>query len=62
MDVLYHSLVGIAISKGVGSAAYVPAAFSSVLPDIVGTIPFYYFKFQSILKKHKRIRVSVVVS
>lgn len=46
MDVFYHALTGIAISKSMGGADPALAAAAAVLPDIVGTIPFYYYKIQ----------------
>lgn len=50
MDVLYHALTGIAISKSMGGTDPTLAAVAAMLPDIAGTIPFYYYKFREAAK------------
>jgi|GEM_PF-650914 len=44
MDILYHALTGVTISKGMGSEYAIPAAVSAMLPDLAGIWPFYYYK------------------
>lgn len=44
MDILYHAVVGVAISKIYGVHMEFPAAMCAMLPDIVGTAPYFYFK------------------
>ena len=44
MDILYHAVVGVAISKIYRTNLEIPAAICSILPDIIGTGPYYYFK------------------
>lgn len=50
MDILYHALTGVAISKSMGGTDPTLAAVAAMLPDIVGTTPFYYFKFRKALQ------------
>lgn len=45
MDILYHAASGIAIAKNMHSPDFAGAAFSAMLPDITGIIPFYAIKF-----------------
>jgi|GEM_PF-4885017 len=47
MDILYHALTGIAISKSMGGSDPALAAVAAILPDIVGATPFYYYKLIS---------------
>jgi len=49
MDILYHALTGIAISKSMGGSDPALAAVAAILPDIVGATPFYYYKFRQAL-------------
>ncbi len=44
MDVLYHGVTGFAVAKIMGSPDILPAAAAAIAPDILGIIPFYYFK------------------
>ncbi len=51
MDVLYHGLTGIVISKAMGGTDPAAAAICAVLPDLAGTTPFYAFKIRDAWKK-----------
>jgi membrane-bound metal-dependent hydrolase YbcI (DUF457 family) len=44
MDVIYHALVGAAIAKSTGSPYILSSAIFAVLPDLVGAVPFVYYK------------------
>jgi len=51
MDVLYHGVVGFTIAKALGGKYETAAAATAMFPDIVGSIPFFYFKLQDISTK-----------
>ena len=44
MDIIYHALVGVAISKSLGGKYEAAAAICAMLPDLIGTTPLYYFR------------------
>jgi hypothetical protein len=44
MDIMYHAVVGVVIAKSFGSEYELSSAFFSILPDVVGTLPYYYYK------------------
>ncbi|MFZ5535613.1 MAG: metal-dependent hydrolase [Patescibacteria group bacterium] len=46
MDILYHAVSGIAITKSFGSNDMVPTAIAATLPDILGILPFYALKLR----------------
>ncbi len=56
MDVLYHAATGVVISKATGSPHLLPAAISAVLPDLIGALPFYFYKLQRISQEPKEKR------
>ena len=60
MDVLYHGLVGVAIAKGLDASSYLPVTVSALLPDLIGIIPFYYFKLSHALKKPEGKRIKTL--
>jgi hypothetical protein len=41
---MYHAVVGVVIAKSLGGHYALPAAIVAMLPDIVGTLPYYYYK------------------
>ncbi len=47
MDVLFHGVTGLIISKGTVGNYLLSASFFSVLPDLLGTTTFEYFKFKN---------------
>ena len=47
MDIMYHAVTGVVIAKSFGSHYELPAAMMAMLPDIIGTIPYYYHKLTS---------------
>jgi membrane-bound metal-dependent hydrolase YbcI (DUF457 family) len=51
MDVLYHGVVGFTVAKVIGSPDVLPAAVAAMVPDIIGSIPFLYFKLLKAPKK-----------
>jgi len=55
MDVLYHGVVGLTIAKAFGGTYEIPAIISAIIPDIVGTAPFFLFKLQRASKKSPKI-------
>lgn len=44
MDIMYHAVVGVVIAKAFGDQHQFPSAMMSMLPDIIGTVPYYYYK------------------
>lgn len=44
MDIMYHAVVGVVIAKSFGEHYALPAAIFSILPDVIGTLPYYYYK------------------
>lgn len=62
MDVFYHSLTGVAIAARLHAASPLPAVLSSLIPDIVGILPFYWFKASSIWNDPKKRTVSHLYS
>lgn len=55
MDVLYHGVIGFTIAKSFGGGYEIPAIISAIIPDIVGTAPFFFFKLQRASKKSLKI-------
>lgn len=51
MDVLYHGLVGAVIAERTSAPSPLPAILSALLPDVVGTVPFYAFKLLRALQR-----------
>jgi membrane-bound metal-dependent hydrolase YbcI (DUF457 family) len=51
MDIIYHAVVGAVVSKAF-TGTYSPIiSLYAVLPDLIGTFPYYYFK---IIKSPKK--------
>jgi hypothetical protein len=46
MDLLFHGLTGLVISKGVTGSYLLPVAAFSILPDLLGVAPFNWYKFK----------------
>jgi len=55
MDVLYHGVVGFTVAKVMGSPDVLPAAAAAMVPDVIGSIPFFYFKLLKAPKKNVRL-------
>lgn len=51
MDVLYHGLTGLVISKAISGEYILSAAALAVLPDILGALPYQYQKIKHSSKK-----------
>lgn len=51
MDILYHAIVGAGISKAMTGSYSYGAVISSVLPDLIGTIPYFYLKVRKAEKR-----------
>lgn len=51
MDVLYHGLTGLIISKAISGEYMTSAAVFAVLPDLLGALPYQYQKIKHSSKK-----------
>lgn len=51
MDILYHAIVGAGISKAMTGSYSSVAILSAVLPDLIGTIPYFYLKVRKAEKR-----------
>ena len=51
MDILYHGVVGYAIAKSLGGKYETAGVIAAMFPDIVGSIPYFYFKLKEVSTK-----------
>jgi membrane-bound metal-dependent hydrolase YbcI (DUF457 family) len=50
MDILYHGIMGYAIGNTLGGQYKEAGALAAILPDLIGTMPFFFYKMQEASK------------
>ncbi len=58
MDIAFHALAGLVVSKKLTGDYFWSVSFFSIVPDLIGGVPYHYHKVKHSLKKPPKFFIS----